>query len=205
MKTAFSIVSALSIVLVITAAQANDECKRVKIKGEIDNNIVNIQSPNNLGDYTMGVADLKAKRGRKTVKLTCTLLGEPTGDLTLPGLKQYDHMIVCDDSDQSELSFRTGFVNVGPSNNYDAGFFPIPGLPILSDDEIDHFCGSEATVWFIERADVNEARRSKGLFEGAKGGLDVVGCVNIVGYEDDGVPIQEVNMDVSGKLCLPNW
>jgi hypothetical protein len=195
MKSAIQVISLLGLTFCTAAVKA--ECDPLTsttavVSGEINNNAVSIVSPNDavISDptgqtfYTLGVADIKMIKSNSRIKLNCTLLGEPTG--IAPGYgNQYDHMLVCDDEQQSEISFETRF---------------IPGE--LSDDEIDDFCDNEQSVQFVEEAIVNENRRRKGLFANATGAVIVKGCVNFVGA--DPYPVIEINMGVEGDVCLPN-
>jgi len=195
MRTTFSIVLVLSIVFSITmvqAIQAEDTCTvgtNVSVRGEIDNNAVNLEYPNELGQYTMGIADIKIGDDKQMVKMNCALLGEPTGEENPYVGHQYDHMIVCNDGQQSEIAFKTTIV---AQDSY---------LPnVLTSDEIEDFCHNPgAVLGFEEKAEVNEDRFSKGLFQGASGNLRIVGCVNLVDS------VVEINMGVEGALCLPNW
>jgi hypothetical protein len=187
--------------LAVSTVQASD-CEqgttKVRVRGEIDNNAVNVEYPNVPGQYTLGVADLKLRANGDRLTVNCTLLGEPTGDEQ--GRYQYHHMLVCNDEQQSQVAFETGFVNLGYEPDYESIFGQ---NPVLTDDEVGDFCAIDAVLHFVEQADVNEGRRNKGLFGSATGSLHVVGCVNIAGFDDS--PIIEINMGVSGELCLPNW
>ncbi len=208
MISGFKLVSLTgSLVLALGTAHAF-ECEnggtRVKVKGEINNNDVLLDHPNGYGSYTSGLAELKlrGKNGPKE-KLTCTLLGEPQAP---GGPHQYHHLIVCDDSARSELHFKTGFDSFfGPKifleqNDYTES--ESGQSPVLSENQINDFCGPTSIIWFVETADVDSSKKRKGLFNGATGSLNVGGCVNLVGQNYEHT---EINMGVSGKLCLPQW
>ena len=189
-KLFFSVVFVITVG--VTNVQAAENCvsgESVSVKGDIDNNIVNVRNPNGLGLYTMGVARLGLKSERKSIKLHCALLGEPTGEQNPTVGHQYDHMIVCDDGQQSEIAFKTRFVAQDSTLTN-----------VLTNEEIEDFCHTPyAVVAFKELAEVNGERLTKGVFQGASGQLIVAGCVNALGSG------MEVNMSVKGDLCLPNW
>lgn len=192
MKKLISILLVLSLAIGITAVQAAENCDGgtvVSLKGQIDNNAVTTQYPNGLGQYTLGVADLVFKYKAKSVKLNCAVLGEPTGSSTPNDGHQYDHMLVCDDGQQSEFTFKTWLVAKDTVMTN-----------VLDSEEIADFCHPQNAVFaFKELAEVNGERLTKGLFQGASGTVTVVGCVNWMGSS------AEVNMGVKGELCLPNW
>ena len=206
MKTTFSFFSALCIASVTAAVQALDCPTGTKaiLKGEANNN-GNVVLGNGLGEHTLGVAKLtlkdKSDEEKPKVKLTCALLGEPRG-LFFPPTEEisFDHMIACNGP---EIAFETRFVDVG---TVDTGFLSILDWePVLSEKDFETYCGSNAAVAFVERAEVNENRDRKDIFDGASGGLDVFGCVNNLLNDMDEVTGTTINMRVKGKLCLPNW
>lgn len=193
-----------SLILSIASAQASSQCPNgtmVKLTGEINNNAIAVASFVPLGDppgnVTLGVARLKLFAQGEREHLTCTLLGEPTG-LNEVGDVAYDHIVVCDDPAQSELSFRTTLT--GRQHFWEEGF---PNL--LRTRVAEEYCRSsdDGTVFayqaFTEKAVANSERTTKGVFAGATGSIGVAGCVNIVGGA------AEINMMVKGNLCLSNW
>lgn len=205
--------SALYILLSAASVHALD-CPagtKAKIRGEINNNgNVALANGNGLGEYTLGVAELtiKDKSGTKrpTVKLTCALLGEPRGIFLPPTAENsFDHMISCSGP---EVAFETRFVDIGfaPRDEDDNFISILSGNPVLSEEDLEDYCGSNATIAFVERAEINGNRDSKGIFAEAEGGLNVFGCVNATAFNDMGEVTESViNMRVSGKVCLPNW
>lgn len=183
MKSAFRVITLSSLAFCMTTVNASDNCANVT--GEINNNAVDVIYPNSLGFYTTGVANVKVKKpnSAKSEKLTCTLLGEPTG--TAPGSGyQYEHLLVCDDAAQSEISFQTYLTGTD-----------------VSPDVLDEYCTSEASSPFVEEAVVNTGRRLKGLFAGVSNGtVRIEGCVNPVGFDQG--PVLEINMAVvGGEVC----
>jgi len=202
MKMIFSILLTLSITLAVTTVQADDCANVVHLKGTIDNNAVTIAHPYELPEdayfksHTMGIGQLTLTKGNKVVYLTCALSGEPTGTTNLE-FPTYDHMIVCNDKSQSEVSFSTWTV----------GFSTNP-TDILKNSEIQRYCTKDGLIYaaFEEITFVNGVKQSKGLFEGASNldetlPITVVGCINVV---NDGLEPQ-INMGIEGDLCLPNW
>ena len=92
------------------------------VEGEINNNAVAFPAGPAGLPVTSGVAEIKLytkKRmhhklstRKRTHKLTCALSGTPNADTTLS--HSFDHRIVCDDVEQSELSFNTRFTGAEP-------------------------------------------------------------------------------------------
>jgi len=189
----------LLILLASTAHASEPTCSEgtlVSMTGEINNNAIDVVSFMPSGQVTLGVARLKLFANGKNEKLTCTLLGEPTGSDGV-GEVTYDHIIVCDDTAQSELSFETTLTG--------RQFYSEAGFPDLLPGKVaEEYCGPLdpgifAFQAFTEEAETNPNRTTKGVFQDAAGSVDVAGCVNIVGG------VAEVNMMVEGKLCLSNW
>ena len=191
MKSAFRVITLSSLAFCTAAVSASDNC--IDVTGEINNNAVNVVYPNEAVAtfpqfffYTMGVADVKVTLPdlNKPKKLNCTLLGEPTGAGIIPDAPayQYEHLLVCNDVDQSEIAFQT----------YQTAEMP-------SEDVIEDTCYSDPStglsIPFVENAVVNTGRRQKGLFYNVNGSAKIEGCVNIVD-QVNGVPIFEINMAV---------
>ncbi len=206
MKKTISILSALYIALSATTLHALN-CPtgtKIKLKGEINNN-GNVVLANGLGKHTLGVAELtlkdKSGSGKPSIKLNCALLGEPRG-ISFPPTEEssFDHLITCDGP---EVAFKTRFVDVGFAPDFKS---IVNGNPVLSGEDFETYCGSNAILAFVERADVNEERDRKGLFDEARGGVNIFGCVNAIGFNDMGEVTESViNMRIAGKLCLLNW
>lgn len=193
----------LTVLLILVASTAHaseptcSDGTLVSMTGEINNNAIDVVSFIPSSQVTLGVARLKLFANGKNEKLTCTLLGEPTG-LDAVGAVTYDHIIVCDDTVQSELSFETTLT--GRQFFYEEGFPDL--LPGKVAEEycrsfVDH--GNFSFQAFTEEAETNPDRTTKGVFKDAAGSVDVAGCVNLVGGA------AEVNMTVEGKLCLSSW
>ena len=192
--------STISLILAASTAHASEptcsDGTLVSMTGEINNNAIEVVSFTPNGSVTLGVARLKLFADGKNEKLTCTLLGEPTGSEEV-GEVTYNHIIVCDDTAQSELSFETTLTG--------RQFYSEPGFPDLLPGKVaEEYCGSlDSGIFafqaFTEEAVTNPIRTTKGVFEDAAGSVDVAGCVNVVGGA------AEVNMMVEGKLCLSSW
>lgn len=199
MKMIFSILLTLSIMSIssLTTAAKPEVCPgQVHFEAKIDNNVVNLARPYPgipaaplYLPYTMGVAAVKLTKGADEVKMKCSLLGEPTG-LADP---TYDHMIVCDDALQSELSFTTTMINHTETIT-----------EILQDSEIKNYCQIFEDIYyqnaFEELSAAPGTRPGKGLFNGAGGNLRVVGCTNVRTNGEI-----NINMGAEGCFDLPNW
>ena len=149
------------------------------LEGEINNNAISFPGPLPI---TLGVADLKLVTENNTFNLTCALSGIPNEDTTLP--HDFDHRIVCHDSDQSELSFDTTFIGADPL-----------------DPKLERkLCRGTVLSYFQEQSFPDASEASKGLFLGVEEGeIFVEGCVN---SGSDPTPDIQINMAVDGYVCL---
>lgn len=189
MRAVFSIFLTLSLCLMVTNVPAEDNCSGgtlVSIGGEIDNNAVVVKHPGMDGQYTVGVANLRLSDGQHVVKLNCALFGEPAD----PSVGyQYDHLLVCNDSQQSEIAFKSKIVSQSVTLE-----------EVLNNSQIENFCRG-AAFGFVERNRIDSTRQGKGLFQDASGVIRAVGCLNPANNWAN----IEVNIGVSGDLCLPYW
>lgn len=151
------------------------------LEGEINNNAVAF--PAGL-TVTSGVAELKLSTKTGARNLTCALSGIPNTDTALS--HNFDHRIVCDDVEQSELSFNTRFTGAEPLD------------PKLK----KKLCRGDVLSYFQEKSEPDSSEASKGVFRGVyEGELLVDGCVN---SGSDIVPDIHINMVVDGYVCLEN-
>jgi len=187
-----------SLVFVASICQAGEpSCPAgtfpLQVEGVINNNAVGFGNGGVNGPLplTSGVAQLKvsARRHGGTYKLTCALSGTPN-NASLPGDHVYDHRIVCDDYEQSEMSFNTRFVGDDPLD------------PKLQ----RRLCRGQLLSYFEEMSSPDTGEPAKGLFYGVteEGQVSVVGCVNL-GSDDltqFQMPDLQINMQVAGYVCL---
>lgn len=155
------------------------------VDGEINNNAIAFPDPSpGSSPITSGVAVLKiASRGKgSTHKLTCALSGIPN---TNPDLgHHFDHRLVCDDFEQSEISLNSQVIGDAP-------------LPRKLERKL---CRGAVQGYFQEHSlpDTFEAR--KGIFRDVyEAELFVQGCVNT---GSDTPPDIQINMAVEGYVCL---
>jgi hypothetical protein len=112
------------------------------------------------------------------------LSGTPNADTALS--HNFDHRIVCDDAEQSELSLNTRLTGAEPLD------------PKLENT----LCRGDVLSYFQEKSEPDSSEASKGLFRGVyEGELLVEGCVN---SGSDIVPDIQINMVVEGHVCLEN-
>ena len=155
------------------------------VDGEINNNAIAFPGPfpESL-PITSGVAVLKiASRGKgRSHKLTCALSGIPNSN---PDLEHhFDHRLVCDDFEQSEISLNSQLIGAAP-------------LPRKLKRKL---CRGTVQSSFQERVlpDTTEAR--KGVFRGVyEAELFVEGCINTGADEP---PDIQINMALEGYVCL---
>ena len=152
------------------------------VEGEINNNAIGFDDP--VFPNTSGIAYLKVATAKDgAFKLTCALSGNPTG-IYPPHGPNFDHRIVCDDYEQSELSFDTSFIGSEPLD---------PKLETK-------LCRGVVQSYFQESAIPDSIEPSKGLFQGvSEGEIFVDGCVNV---GSDPIPDIHINMKLDGYLCL---
>lgn len=159
------------------------------VGGEIDNNAVEFPGPL---PVTLGVADLRLsiKEGpqpnapNRIHKLTCALSGIPHPD---PTSHDFDHRIVCNDTEQSQLSFDTSFTRDAPID---------PMLEVK-------ICRGDVNSYFQELAIPDLGQPRKGLFQDVSGGqVFIEGCVSFGADANNLDPDIQINMVVDGHLCL---
>ena len=149
------------------------------LEGEINNNAVTFPG---LLPVTLGVANLKLVTKKKKYKLTCALSGIPNESMDLD--HNFDHRIVCNDSEQSELSLNTTFI----------------GNNVLDLKLERKLCRGTVQSYFQEESFPDASEASKGLFRGVyEGKIFVEGCVNL---GSDPAPDIQINMVVDGYVCL---
>lgn len=179
----FAVVPAMLVCVSAIAQASEPTCSSGRLaylEGEINNNAVDF--PGAL-PVTMGVAALKVSTEDESHRLTCALLGTPSLEPT----HVYDHRIVCDDSEQSELSFDTSFIGADPLD---------PRL------ERKLCRGISVLSYFQERSLPDYSEPTKGIFRNvSEGEILVNGCVNA---GSDPAPDIHINMVVDGYLCLEN-
>ncbi|MEF8718702.1 MAG: hypothetical protein V5B44_13605 [Candidatus Accumulibacter necessarius] len=188
-----------SLVFVASICQAGEpSCNAAgtfpaQVEGVINNNAVGFGDGGFFGPLplTSGVAQLKvsARRHGGTYKLTCALSGTPNIASSAED-HVYDHRIVCDDYEQSEMSFNTRFVGDDPLD------------PKLQ----RRLCRGQLLSFFVEESSPDPGEPTKGLFSGVTEGLiSVVGCTNAGSDYPLAFPYGDlqINMRVEGYVCLP--
>ena len=155
------------------------------VDGEINNNAVAFAGPL---PVTLGVAELRiATKGRgRTRKLTCALSGIPNADVGRDDQldHQFDHRIVCDDFEQSEISLNSRFIGVAPLK---------PKLETK-------LCRGDVQSSFQEISTPDSGEATKGVFRGVyEAEIFIQGCINAApDYPQD----MQINMAVDGYVCL---
>ena len=186
MSKYFAVLATISLAFAGSICQAAEpSCSTGSLaymEGEINNNAVAFP-PNQL-PVTSGVANLKLVNEQKTYNLTCALSGIPNEDINLG--HDFDHRIVCNDSEQSELSFNTMFI----------------GADVLDPKLERKLCRGTVLSYFQEESVPDSETATKGLFRGVyEGEIFVEGCVN---SGSDLPPDIQINMMLDGYVCLEN-